>query len=469
MSFVIFDLIFFGVFCLIIGLFLYRKREKLKIESKVFLLYRTKVGLKFIKWFSKKFSPLLHILSYFSIVFGFVAMILSIALLYRSIEIIISLVTIPKIPPLMPLVPYLPQIFDLPLPPFYFTYWLIIIAIVAIVHEFSHGIFASLYKLKIKATGFGFLGPFLAAFVEPDEKAMQKKSAKQQLAILSAGSFANFIFAILFLIILNIFFVLSTMPSGIIYATSSINASNITNFTIDSTIIEGLERDQLLPLLNDSHELIPIGTDNGTYYISHSLLKEQMRSWKNNSQSLIVFYNSPMIRANIQGEITKVNGIAVKDYDKIFVNLSELSPGDKVKIETTKGSYEVAADRHPLNESRGFIGLGSTVLPISGFAKVLQDISSVPKNPFMFYSPKYDMETFTFSYDLLWWLVLICISIALINMLPLGMLDGGRFIYVTALGLTKSKKFAEITFKIAAFLVVLILLALTIVWFVKII
>ena len=32
-------------------------------------------------------------------------------------------------------------------------------------------------KVEIKTTGFGFLGPFLAAFVEPDEKQMQKKTS----------------------------------------------------------------------------------------------------------------------------------------------------------------------------------------------------------------------------------------------------------------------------------------------------
>lgn len=469
MAFIVFDLIFLAFFCLIIGLFLYKNRKKLKVESKIFLLYRTKVGLKFINWFSKKFSPVLRILSYLSITFGFLAMISSFWLLYRSIEIILTLVTVPKIPPIMPLVPYLPQIFNLPLPPFYFTYWLLIIAIVAIVHEFSHGIFAALYKLKIKATGFGFLGPFLAAFVEPDEKALQKRRPKQQLAILSAGSFANFIFAIIFLIILQLFFILSTAPSGIIYATTSVNISEINNMTLDSTVIQGFQKDQLLSSLNSSNELVKISTTNNTYYISQSLLKDELKEFTNDSKSLVAFYDSPMIKANISGEITKVNGIAVRDYDKIFANLSETHPGDSVTIETTEAIYDLTADKNPLNETKGFIGLGSTLTPVSGIAKLIQDISSPMKNPFMFYDSKYDIDTFLFFFNLLWWLVIICVSVALINMLPLGMLDGGRFIYIAVLGLTRSKKVAELVYKIAAFLVLLILLVLTAVWFIRVI
>ena len=112
-----------------------------------------------------------------------------------------------KIPPLLPLIPYVPEIFKLNfLPPFYFTYWIIAIAVIAICHEFSHGIFARRYGVKIKSTGFGFLGPLLAAFVEPDEKQMQKKPKFQQITILSAGTFANIILTIIFFLLLLGFF-----------------------------------------------------------------------------------------------------------------------------------------------------------------------------------------------------------------------------------------------------------------------
>ena len=44
------------------------------------------------------------------------------------------------------------------------------LAIVAIPHEFAHGIFARLNNLRVKSSGFALFGPILAAFVEPDEK-----------------------------------------------------------------------------------------------------------------------------------------------------------------------------------------------------------------------------------------------------------------------------------------------------------
>jgi len=76
--------------------------------------------------------------------------------------------------------------------------------------NFSHGIFSINKKVKVKSTGFGFfpffLPVFLAAFVELDEKNMEKKKPLSQMAVLSAGTFANVITGILFFIINDIIF-----------------------------------------------------------------------------------------------------------------------------------------------------------------------------------------------------------------------------------------------------------------------
>src|SRR3989338_644264 len=86
-----------------------------------------------------------------------------------------------------------------------FLHWIISLFIIAIIHEFSHGVIARVYNIKIKSSGFAFLGPIPAAFVEPDEKKMEKSSAKAQLSILAAGSFSNILLALL--VILILFFV----------------------------------------------------------------------------------------------------------------------------------------------------------------------------------------------------------------------------------------------------------------------
>ena len=69
-----------------------------------------------------------------------------------------------------------------------------------------------------------------------------------------------------------------------------------------------------------------------------------------------------------------------------------------------------------------------------------------------------------FIYDLLWWLVLISFSVALVNMLPVGIFDGGRFFYLTIFAITKSEKAAAKTYKALTFIFLMLLLVLMIFW-----
>jgi membrane-associated protease RseP (regulator of RpoE activity) len=59
---------------------------------------------------------------------------------------------------------------------------------------------------------------------------------------------------------------------------------------------------------------------------------------------------------------------------------------------------------------------------------------------------------------------MINVSVAVVNMLPLGVFDGGRVFYLTALAITKSKKKAAWLFKAVTFIILLLLLLLTVLW-----
>lgn len=469
MDFIYYDLAFLVICCIFVALFLYKNRKKVKVESKIFLLYRSKFGIKVIDWFSKKFSRALHIISYFSITFGFLAMFAAFYLFIKSTELVATMPIVTKIPPLMPLVPYTPQIFNLPLPPFYFTYWLIIILIVAVTHEFSHGIFARLYKLKIKATGFGFLGPFLAAFVEPDEKQLQKSKPKKQLAILSAGTFSNFVFAIIFLLVLQLFFFACYDKIGVTgygFAQAPINLSSIeqiNNYSLSGFL--NLSDNEVKNIT----DIVEIKTTNGTYYLGPmnlELFSELKQAVKNDVQAIAVYEDSPALRANISGAIIKLGEYKTNSPDDLHNAIINYKPNDTITIQTVEKNVSVTLDENPTNKSRAYLGIGFP--QISGTGSFISKISSPFFAPFSYASPKFNPDILTFIQDLLFWLILICFSVAIINMLPLGILDGGRFIYVAVLGITKSEKAAEIVFKIASFLVILLLVAMMVIWFMRI-
>jgi membrane-associated protease RseP (regulator of RpoE activity) len=96
-------------------------------------------------------------------------------------------------------------------------------------------------------------------------------------------------------------------------------------------------------------------------------------------------------------------------------------------------------------------------------SKIYSKVVSYFKEAHVYYIPKYEMLS-TFIYNLLWWILLISISVAIVNMLPVGIFDGGRFFYLTVLGITKSEKFAKKAFAFLTYLFLFIVIGLMIMW-----
>ena len=184
------------VFLMLIFLIIKRKNitlQKIFFPLLYFAMYKTKVGIDFMDRFAKKFSKALKHIGYFGIFIGFLGMLL---ITYALIKNVFTLLTQPGAAPGAALVlPFeVKGAFYVP-----FFYWIISIFVIAIIHEFSHGIIARKYKMKIKSSGFAFLGILLpivpAAFVEPDENELKKRPPKEQLSVFAAGPFSNILLA----------------------------------------------------------------------------------------------------------------------------------------------------------------------------------------------------------------------------------------------------------------------------------
>ena len=109
MSFFYYDIAFLIIFSIAVGLFLFKNRKKLQIESKVFLLYRTKVGLRVIEKLSKIIPS--NFLCSVSIACGYILMVAAILFLFQAVKLFAGMLAVPNIPPLIPLVPYVTSIF----------------------------------------------------------------------------------------------------------------------------------------------------------------------------------------------------------------------------------------------------------------------------------------------------------------------------------------------------------------------
>ncbi len=471
MNVIIYDIGLLVIFVIFIGIFLYRRRKNLKKEG-LLLLYRTSWGIRLINRIGKKFEKILHSLSYFVIGLGYLLMGTMVYLFGKIVWVYVlnpEIVKAIKIPPIMPLIPYLPQIFKLDfLPPFYFTYWIIIIAIVAIVHEFAHGIFAAHVKVRIKNTGFGFfpffLPVFLAAFVELDEKKMQKKKIFSQMSVLAAGTFANILTAILFFGVMWLFFILSFSPAGVTFDTYTYSVFPIASVSI----INGMT------LENASYEQVSMlvdGNKTDVVSINDEIYDKGIVGFPQDEEGnyhIGLYEDAPAINANLEGVITKIGGIGVNSVESLGGELLKYSPGDEITI-TTIVDEEVKENLivlgiHPNDEDVAYLGVGFSKQQASGLmGKIVTTLSL--KEPNIYYEAKF--EAGMFIYYLLWWLVLISFSIALVNMLPVGIFDGGRFFYLTILAITKKEKVAKKAFSAITYIFLFLLFVIMAFWLVS--
>jgi hypothetical protein len=134
----IWDLSFLAAFVIFIAFFLYSRRKKLTKEGLLWL-YHTSWGIKVIEKIGKKYEKAIKFSSYIAVTLGYFLMAGMIWMFGRIVWLYAfhgDLVRQIKLPPVMPLIPYLPQVFKLSwLPPFYFSYWILILAVIAITHE----------------------------------------------------------------------------------------------------------------------------------------------------------------------------------------------------------------------------------------------------------------------------------------------------------------------------------------------
>ncbi|MEE9593387.1 MAG: site-2 protease family protein [Thermoplasmata archaeon] len=84
------------------------------------------------------------------------------------------------------------------------TYGIFALAVAIIVHEFSHGILARWWKVKLKALGVLLFIVPIGAFVEPDEEEMQALDRKKRGTIFAAGPGSNVVLAVILAVIFSL-------------------------------------------------------------------------------------------------------------------------------------------------------------------------------------------------------------------------------------------------------------------------
>jgi len=383
------DVLLFGILVLFLAIFIYRTRKKIELQKIAFpllymILYRTKLGLGKMDSLAKRFPKTLKVLSYISITIGYLGMLAILILLIKGTYQFLFL----NMPSPVGLV--IPKVkIAAGLPTLSFMHWVIAIIILASVHEFSHGVFARLNKIKIKSSGFAFLGILLpvlpAAFVEPDEKQMKKAPKKAQLSVLAAGSFANFITAFVVFLIM----ILVAVPIGSYFASQP--------------------SDLVIKNLDEGGPLTTAGIENGD-------------------------------------KLFMINGYEISKTEDIFLALDGTIPHQTIEVVTDKGSYPVTLTEHPENNAIGYMGLREIELSCS--PQSYEGCSNVKS------------KSLGWVFMLLYWLFIINLGVGLFNLLPLGILDGGKMFYLAAFHFTKSETISKRIYKYMNIFLIMLLLTL---------
>jgi membrane-associated protease RseP (regulator of RpoE activity) len=286
-------------FYLLIISFLVINRKRITTQGKIIFLYRTKLGLRWMDFLSAKFKEWIILGGYIGVGISFIGLaFISIFLIYTLITYFTAEQVISGASLVYPGMT-IPGIGVLP-----FWDWLLAIFIIAVVHEFSHGIVARAHNIKVLNTGLAFFGPILGAFVEPDEKQMQKKSDITQYSVLAAGSVSNIILALLAFLLLN--FAIPPLYDAL---------SNPDGFTFDS-------------YLDGSYPFAQAQVSPGTLIIG-------------------------------------IDGQRTADYKEFAGKISSYRPGDQTKILTKdpkteeEKEYLITLASSPDDPNRGFLGIQS--------------------------------------------------------------------------------------------------------------
>jgi membrane-associated protease RseP (regulator of RpoE activity) len=468
-----YDFLILGIFCLYLSYFLWTRRHNLGRQG-IMYLYRTKLGINFIDRFTKKFQKVLRPVQYLVLVSGYSLMVGVMWMMIKTTYLYLStpIASIIRAPPVAPLIPYFPKIFGLEsfFPPLYFTYFLIALAVVAITHEFSHGIFARLHKFKIHSTGFAFLGPILGAFVEPDEKEMNNAKKFPQLVILAAGTFANVIMTVLFGAVLVLFFSALFMPAGVKYNTYTVAAVNTEGIEIiGNSSVDGYLEVHVSGNVSEIEDLIDLSPeDRESYFVERAAYESSVEK---GIETSIVYLDTPAFRQQMRGAIVQIDDFVIKDRNSLIETLEEYQPGDEVKVRTavlnpgqgTVAEYNEYEIELAGQDGKAYMGIGFIPPGNEGVIGKFFGLFGKVKDPMLHYENSWGGFGW-FLYYLLWWIVVINFLVALFNMLPLGILDGGRYFYLTAWGLTGSEKFGRRAYHFMGWFLLAILIVLMLKW-----
>lgn len=361
--------IFFIVFISAVAYLIWRDRENVQRESILFFR-RTERGVEIIDRIAKKLPRFWKVYGWTGVALAILSIPLVLYQVVLSISIMVSSGSTEAGPSLI-----LPgtgshATFQSGASFIPVEYWVISIAVIMFVHELSHGIVARSEDFEINSVGWIVLGFIPGAFVEPKGENMlpgEERDSSQglwdqgswtsRLKVLSAGSFANYLTALVFLLVGMFVFTSTTMPTGVEYVAQNGGPANMTGMNSGVIYsIDGRRVRHTSELLNVSGginpgETVSLWTSEGNFsvvaeqgnrsdhgYIGIYMFKDRgfiptLRAMVRNSHELRPGYKK--YRAGLEWIIPMFEIVALLNFLIGFFNMLPAKPLDGGQVVDT--------------------------------------------------------------------------------------------------------------------------------------
>lgn len=255
-------------------------------------IWKTNFGLEKVNKWAAKYGAWYRFFGYVSVGVGFVGMVV---IFYQLAKLALDVFINPVAQAGVGLI--LPQTNVAGIGFLPFWYWIIAIVVIVIIHEFAHALVAKAHGIPIKSSGLGFfalIAPIVPiAFVEPDEKKVEKQSDIIQYSIYAAGPGSNLLtFAAIFFLLLPML-----MPVADILGTPA-------GFTFTA-----------------SNETVPAAAIPEGFIVS------------------------------------EVNGNNVETWNDFSLEIGSVRSGDQVTLSNSKEEYTLTAMESPNNPNIGIYGM----------------------------------------------------------------------------------------------------------------
>ncbi len=270
--------------------------------------------------------------------------------------------------------------------------------IIMVSHELAHGIAARIDKIKLKSSGFLMFLVLFGAFVEVDEKQLQKKSAKSQMRVFSAGSFANLMvgfFTFTIFINANIFLspFYSSTPSGVLIQDVSLGPTM--GYLSPGSVIRAINETPIL----DTNWL--------TLYMWNTKPNQTLRIITDSPLETMILQLYPVktwVYNYYFGQPLPIEIFPKNSSNNILPNRDEV-------IKNNRGALGVSISNH--YPADGFLGFMVSWLGPIFYFSIIKTIS---------------------------WVFILSLGVALFNLMPIPLFDGDKLWVTLVNKLTKTQK-----------------------------